>query len=966
MGYRDDAMSKLDPLAFLSAMLVQPGKKVGPNEVSFLCPFHPDTKPSANINTQSGVWFCHVCNEGGSPIDWLMKQGRTYHEALTEVGALAGMEPPSVGRTNGAVGSPSPAAPSRQRKLTDEQVKGWHEAALRNSDLLRWFRDKRGFGDDTLVKYELGWDGERVTIPIRDAAGKLLNVRRYMRDAKGTQGKMLWFNSGAESRLYPDQADPLPDEIVLVEGEWDAILMRQQGWDNAMTVTSGAGIWPAEFTPRFAGKTVTILYDNDDAGRKGAVRVANILTPTATVRIALIPNLPEKGDPTDFFVEQGRTVAELTGILLDATPFAKGESEHEEDVAPVVIALNEASEAKLRGVRLELPVLLSGKTMTPYTVPLEFTARCGMDNGRLCKICPMQEVQGTKTVTLSAKEPAVLSLINVSTEAQGKAMKQLAKAVPQCNRPQFEIHKSANIEELRLIPEIDDGSGEHEYVNRSGFFIGHGLMPNRSYRMIGYTHPHPKTQATVHLLSEAVPSQDNIAAFTLTPELHEALKVFQPKGTSVESQWHDVYDDFADTVHRIRDRFDMQVAYDLVWHSVISFTFNSAFVRRGWVECMVMGDSGQGKTEMAMEMLRHYRLGKRVQGEQSSTAGMIGGLEKIGDSWMLAWGAMPLNDKRLLVIDEAQGLKSEQIEGMSDVRATGIAEITKIRAEKTSSRVRIIWLANPVSGYTLGQHNQGVLAFKELFKKPEDVRRLDFGLAAASGEVDYARSINVRHAAATEPRYSSDPSRSLVLWAWSRRPDQIVFEQAATDLILKSATDMGRKYHASIPLVEPSDQRLKLARLAVATAARMHSTDPTGEQVVVKPEHVAFVVDYLDRIYNTKAMAYGEYSEQQRKGEVLEDDAASAVKQEFAATANGDRAIQFFRAARIFKRSELVDVVGWDDAQARSMLRVLAAHGLIGTTREGFKKNPAFITLLRELSGGEPLMDLEQGDEDPF
>jgi hypothetical protein len=91
----------------------------------------------------------------------------------------------------------------------------------------------------------------------------------------------------------------------------------------------------------------------------------------------------------------------------------------------------------------------------------------------------------------------------------------------------------------------------------------------------------------------------------------------------------------------------MQVAYDLVWHSVISFYFNGAFVRRGWAEAMVMGDSGQGKTEMFLGMLGHYRLGERVQGEQTSSAGLIGGLEKMGDTWLLSWGRIPLNDKRL-------------------------------------------------------------------------------------------------------------------------------------------------------------------------------------------------------------------------------------------------------------------------------------------------------------------------------
>jgi hypothetical protein len=453
----------------------------------------------------------------------------------------------------------------------------------------------------------------------------------------------------------------------------------------------------------------------------------------------------------------------------------------------------------------------------------------------------------------------------------------------------------------------------------------------------------------------------------MTPELHDSLKVFQ--APDVERKWRAIYDDFASSVHRIQDRFDMQVAFDLVWHSVIGFYFNGAFVRRGWVEAMVMSDSGQGKTEMTTTLLGHYRLGERVQGENTSMAGLIGGLEKMGDTWMLSWGRMPLNDKRLLIVDETQGLAPEAIEAMSDVRATGVAEITKIRTERTNARCRIAWLANPTSGLTIAQHNQGVLAIKELFKKPEDVRRLDFGLVVASGDVDFASSINVRHAAAAEPSYTSDVCRSLILWAWSRRPEQIVFTPAATDAILAAATDMGRRYHPSIPLVEPSDQRLKLARLAAAAAARTYSTDD-GEKLIVGLEHVAFVVAYLERIYTSRAMAYGEYSDAMRKGESLTPDEAREVTVEIENWQNWEDAVEFFRTATIFRKADLVDGLGWEDLDAKSHLKYLQGRRLIRPTRTGYNKAPAFITLLRTMAGASGIATAaslaDPGPDDPF
>jgi hypothetical protein len=970
--YRQVALERLDVRSFFERHVGKLGPKVGADELRFLCPIHGDTNPSANVNLRTGLWKCQACGEGGSPIDLLMKKdGLEYKDALTEIGTFVGLDPPSTGRTrvNGADPStPAGLMPAESRRpsrgLSEANVVAWHEAGLRNADLQRWFHEHRGYTDETIAARQLGWDGQRVTIPVRDPAGGLVNVRRYLRDSGGEKQKMLPLVPGTDKavRLFPD-VDPLPEQVILVEGEWDAILMHQEGFANTLTATGGAGTFKPEWAPRFEGRDVVICYDNDEGGFKGAQTVASRIAGVATVRILHIPNLPPKGDVTDFFVEQSRSPDELRDLLAAAAPYASSPVDVDEG-EPSLTPLHQASDARHRGKRLELPVLLSGKSMTPYLVPYKFNVHCDMNNKRLCGICPLADYGGNRDVTLTASNPAVLSLVGVSDESQQKALKQLAEALPNCPRPQIDVKESINVEEVRLIPEIDaraEQGGDVEYVARTGYALMHGLLPNRGYRMRGYSHPHPKSQSTVHLLSEAIPAQDNISAFSLNAELVESLKIFRAPTGGVEARFRDIYEDLTANVHRIQDRFDMQVAYDLAWHSVIAFSFNGQPVRRGWVETMVMGDSGQGKTEMAMALLGHYRLGERVQGEQTSTAGLIGGLEKMGDTWLLSWGRLPLNDKRLLIIDEAQGLAQGIVEGASDVRATGVAEITKIRTERTNARCRLVWLANPIDGLTLAQHNQGVIAIQRLFSKPEDIRRLDFALCAASGDVDFAKSINVAHNAAGTPRYPADLCRQLVLWAWSRRPDQTVFTEAATEAILAAATMMGRRYHPSIPLVEPADQRLKIARLAAATAARVFSSSLDGEQLIILPEHVEFVVEYLERVYNSKAMSYGEYSDSMRGAEELPPDVVMAVQGEVRAWNSATAAMTFLRSTTRFKRQDLVEAVGWEDAYAKTQIAMMTRHRLIRSVRDGYVKQPGFIALLRELAAeGLPPQSLDE------
>lgn len=962
--YRNAVIERLDARAFY-AKQVGETKRLNASEERFLCPFHDDTEPSANFNTETGVWFCHVCNEGGSPIDFLMRRGETFKDALAQLGELAGVEPPTKATRANGVGEGAPKArrPRLAKSLSDDKVKDWHEAALRNTDLMKWFAEKRGFSAATVKRWQLGWDGERVTIPIRNEEGTLVNVRRYLRDSKGAQGKMLSLAQGTGAAVLWPLAPLEGNEIIFVEGEWDAMLMWQEGFTNTMTVTSGAGTFKPEWVDEFKDKSVIVMFDNDYAGRKGAQRVAGMLSGVATSSTLQITGLPEKGDVTDFFVEQQRDADELRTALIDATPFIV-QTILPEDVDAVSIELGAASEAAHRDELQEIPVMVSGKGLTPYTVPNTFEITCDMGNKKYCAVCPLAETAGRAKIKLDAKDPKALSLINVTDAQQYSALKGLAKAVEACQRPKIEIIDSTNIEELRLIPELDNNQtgGEVEYVSRTGYLLGHGLRTNRSYKVIGYSHPHPKTQATVHLLREAIPAQDNISSFEMTDDIRGQLEVFQ--GTDVESKMADIYDDMRLNVHRIQGRPDMQMAFDLVWHSAIAFYFNGAFVRRGWTEAMVIGDSGQGKTEMAMALLQHYRLGERVQAEQASMAGLLGGLEKMGDTWILSWGKMALNDKRLLVVDETQGLAANQIEALSDVRATGVAEITKIRTERTNARCRIVWLANPSTGRPLAQYNQGVLAIKDVFRKPEDIRRLDFAIATASGDVDLSE-INARHGAPVPPRYSSEACRSLILWAWSRTPDQVAFSPEATEAILAASMDFGQRYHPSIPLVEPADQRLKFARLSAATAARMYSTDATGEVLQVLPAHVEYVRAFLDRIFDARGLSYLEYSKQQRLGETLDPEDREEVLAEIRQLENMREALDFFRQAKVFRKTECEEVIGWSSETTKHALKMFSKYRCIRTTRDGYIKQPVFIELLRDIAQN-PIEPLAANETPPW
>jgi archaellum biogenesis ATPase FlaH len=136
-----------------------------------------------------------------------------------------------------------------------------------------------------------------------------------------TQTGWVYNLSGVQRTLYmlPELiATPLDDWVFIVEGEKDADRIFSEGF-TATTNPGGAGKWLPEFNEYFRSRYVAIIPDNDDAGRKHAQKVAeSICDIAASVKIIELPDLPPKGDVSDF-LNAGHKRGEIS-ILVDDTP----------------------------------------------------------------------------------------------------------------------------------------------------------------------------------------------------------------------------------------------------------------------------------------------------------------------------------------------------------------------------------------------------------------------------------------------------------------------------------------------------------------------------------------------------------------------------------------------------------------------------------------------------------------------
>lgn len=933
------------------------------NEIKAECPFkhlhenQTDNTPSFTVNLDKGVYYCQTCHSKGNA-HTLYKHlyNLTSEQAWFELGDALKIERPN---------SSKPARPEIDTDLVSE----YHQALMKLTGPIRQvLRERRGLTDETLVRFQLGWDGERITIPIYDEFNTLVNFRRYKWNSKDDQWKVLNYvdehgNTYGEVRIFgiENLVNDDIEEVVWCEGEMDRIIAEQYGFPAACP-TSGAGTWKPEWIRYFRNKKrVYIVQDNDEAGRNATKKLCEKLCRAVEVYVINWPeDFPHKGDITDFFVKCGYSAEDFRKLLDNATKYVDpllGETLAEE-VEAKDVHLAESAEASLYGRRIQVPIMVSGKDPTPYIAPKKIRAYCGDaadSDKRVCQSCRLCLYAGEMTKELKASDKDLLKLIKVTEKQQHATIVEMLGINKSCPAFTITIEEHMNIEEIRMIPKAEANFGfakEHEYVVRNGYYIGNNIKTNKRYTMVGYMFPDPQNQYATYIFDRAYPEKDIISDFEMTEDTYERLKVFQPKpGQSVEDKMNEIHRDLERNVTYVWDRRDVAIAVDLIYHTVLHFYFQNQFIKRGWGELLIIGDSGQAKSTLVERIMSHYRLGEMHSGESSRRTGLVYNLQQTNKRWFLVWGAFPLNDGGLLCIDELSGLSEENLAEMSDVRSSGIAKSTGVITAETSARTRAIYISNPRNGRHLNTETHGISAVLKLFGKTEDVRRLDLVVGVASGDIDPSivnKSIDdmpeVLHV------YDSDLCHLRVLWAWSRRPENVKFEPEAVEAILKHATDMGRKYSSKVPVVEAADQRIKIARLSAGCAACMFSTTD-GEDLVVKKEHVDFVVNFMNKLYSSKALGYDKLSEIDKAQSDASKNTIEALVKKFLVLPLMDHneIVDILYGLPYFSRSTLEDYTGLPKDELRVLLKFLTNNHLVEKVRGDYRRFPLGTEFLEYL-----------------
>ena len=875
-------------------------------EVQVLCPFPhgytQDGKPiyekhaSASINTETGLFHCFTCSEGLNEIQFISKvQGISLKEATLLLDQL-------------------------ENHVSDDWL-FYKENLHNNPERLQTLLDM-GFSKKVLEDCEIGYTNDGImSVPVK-MYGVLMDVRTYCpgQKPKWKSQKDALANLIVPFDLWVNDSRP----TVLCAGEKDMLLARSVGY-NAITVTGGERAVPKYFKSYFKGKDIFIVYDNDDTGKAGARNVAYFLKEAGANAYICEDHhkvCVEKGeDFYDFFMKYKKSKQDMDDVLNNYVLFTEKMYRETKKKKVPNVTLATAREGSYRNKIVSSLVQVTSIYDTQHSVAdfVEFEKKeLVSDKDTMCigdkKFYSIEDFNIQNILYLMEKESIVnqtyRNLCGIPKKEQGVSMKKL-HYITIFKASVIDYHESEVMKD-DFIP-----------TETLAFIVNKNVQNGKKYHMTYKMCPHPlDEQKLVMVVLDVEEASDSVTSFIVTDKVKNNLNLFQGNVS-------DKMKEFLRRGKNIVGKFATDKIFfsvDLFFHTPLQFYYGNRLVR-GYLDTMVIGETRTGKSKTAECLLNVYQLGTFLSLKTSSTVGLIGGSKSTSSGgWKNTIGAIPRNNLGAVIMEEFQGSPENFISSITDIRTSNKVRIVRADGELVvDAMVRMLTLSNQASTKegtkSLRSYPNGVEVVRELVGANEDISRYDFfTLVEEPGEYTspFAESDML-------PKFSDEAYQDRIRWVWSRKPEQIVFLEGVEEYIWEKAQQLNAKFNCHIKFFG-SEADLKLARVAVAVACCVCSTDYDCQNVYVTKEHVDWAVEWLDSLYDNPLFRLKEYADEERSYSEIDDDIVKITENLYGANTVLLSQLEHTSSAT---RQNLQAISGLDNTNFSTVINELTRYKLI-------------------------------------
>lgn len=904
-----------------------------PEYFSVLCPFHDDTNPSATIHRKTGLFSCFTCRKRASfPLFLAKILNVDLFTAKKKLGARSDCK--------------HPIAPS--------DIEREYEHLQTQPQLLEALAF-RGINQDIIAKYRLGarivGTETRVTIPVINDVGEYATERLYLPGAKDRKFLNLQGKDRQKIRMFPIEQLEY-DSILVCGGEMKAALgayLLNRYDIGAVAPTCGENVWPGDCTEYFRNKLVYINCDDDETGRKYAEMRCRILRAVAR-EVHKVDFDSEffsaagvtKGDINDFH----RLGGDLYQLLLKAPEWILIPGGEFAEELPQHVPFRAAFSHENVGKRVQFSANVNGISENNYLAPSVIEVKCSRSNA-FCHICDVyaQGFQDSTEMKIEAEHSALLSVIGEKTEDHSKAFRKCFNIPSPCKECCFQPREYYSVTEVTLDEPLDPTAREEPQTKKIGYLVDTEISTDSSsFTLTGRLYPMPRNQMKVFLASKAEHTKDTLDAYI--PAQIKELSVFQPPVwtlEAIEEKFDNIYEDIEANVTHIWQRRDYHVAIGLAYHSVLYLDLLGNQNINGWVELLIVGDTGQGKSHALNKLQSFFGLGYKVDCKSVSHAGLTIGLEKYSGKRFAVYGVLPRNDRKLVILEELKGMNPKVFQALTETRSSGSVQISKIEHKTRPARVRLIAVSNPPDSREVNSYTFGIEAAVAVIGTNEDLRRFD--LVQIHAKTDITDLPELQNPPQVSQIYNADLFQKLILKAW--KCEKVVFEDV--EHLLAETNKLVEIFGYGPPVLDKNSSHIKIAKLSAAAAAHTCSYSD-NETLLVRKCHVEFVVKYLTRVYSSLSMKLHEKSASVKRAYELIT--PNLLIEHLKHLPNVEAIVDNLARMDVIDHNSISNLIGDFMSGAALFAKLIQCNAIIRVDRNQYTKNPAFTKLLRETQWG--------------
>ena len=833
-------------------------------ETAVCCPFphhtasgheYQETIPSAHINLDKGLFHCKVCDKGLSEVAFIAEILGCSYESAIKISKMF---------------------------TTKEDRFTWKDNTI--SPEIQELCLRLGISKKVIEELELKTElGDEIAFPVF-LYGKVVDVRSYrpqdrankIRSRVGTTtGMIIPFDIWRQT--------PEDKWTIICAGEKDMAVTRSNGF-NAITLTGGEKALPKIINP-FKNRKVAICYDNDEAGIAGANTLAAFLMPYVK-EVKVVTNFHEVckehgEDLTDFFVKYKKTKADLKNYINNTPAFTREQAKEEQLKRRPLITLLEASKPQYinRVVQSNVQVVATFEKAMP--VPTTIYAKKINTSGDAKYNQMLVGEERTWELSENTCQDVLKLVDNNFTEEQIRLNIRELLGISKYERDvKVEKPTKDTVYQCNVTDLFEATTKDIATIEFTAYVLKKRLESGRKYLITYKLVPHPyKGQQLVMVILDVEEASDSISNFHITDEVKKNLDKFRELEGTVPER-----------INKLTEMVKAFIGYngynklieavDLSYHTVLEFNFGTFKNVRGYLDTLIVAESRVGKSSTAEALQRLYGLGAftSLAGNSATIPGIIGGSTKVNGNYQTRAGLIPMNHRGLVIFEELAKCNSNLVRELTDIRSSNQVRIARVSGVLTlPALVRMITLTNvrntgskikPINSYP-----NGIDILVDLIGSPEDIARYDLMLILG----DQGNKIVDPFWEPSTP-FEPEAYQTRIRWVWSRTIDQIIIDKEVGKHILDRCNELNKTYDSHIKIFGTEAWK-KVARLAIAMAGYLVSTDSSYEKIIVTKEHVDAAVEYLIDCYDNPTFKLKEYVQMEQLYNTIDDEGVKLLQE---------------------------------------------------------------------------------------